>query len=106
MCAFTFFIGHMPHIVFLFIKVCKMILNLLDNSKESVNHALFKKTKYKTCFNAGKSLTLISYTASCTWPDERVPESRCKVSISSARSQANDEKSDVYVWNMSLRACG
>ena len=29
----------MPHIVFLFRKVRKMILNLLNNSKESVNHA-------------------------------------------------------------------
>ena len=45
----------------------------------------FEKTKCKTCFNAGKSLTLISYTASCTWPDERVPESRCKVSIRSSK---------------------
>ena len=41
MCAFTFFIGNMPHIVFLFRKVRKMNLKLLNNSKESGNHALF-----------------------------------------------------------------
>ena len=41
MCAFSFFIGIMPHIVFLFRKVRKMILNLLNNSKEIVNHAFF-----------------------------------------------------------------
>ena len=45
----------------------------------------FKKAKCETCFNAGKPLTLNSYTASCTWPDERVPESRCKVSIRSSK---------------------
>ena len=33
----------MPHIVFLFRQVRKMILNLLNNFKESVNHAFFKK---------------------------------------------------------------
>ena len=45
MCAFTFFIGNTPHIAFLFRKVRKMILNLFNNSKESVNHAFFKKDK-------------------------------------------------------------
>ena len=52
----------------------------------------FKKTKCKTCFNAGKSLTLISYTASCTWPDERAPESRCKVSIRSSKKRLHTKK--------------
>ena len=42
MCALTFFIGNMPHIVFLFGKIrFWMILNLLNSYKESENHAFF-----------------------------------------------------------------
>ena len=90
---FTCFYWKYATYCFLFGKVRKMNLKLLNNSKESVNHAFFKKTKCKTCFNAGKSLTLISYTASCTWPDERAPESRCKVSIRSAKRRLHTKKS-------------
>ena len=64
----------------------------------------FKKRKCETCFNAGKSLTLISYTASCTWPDERVPESRCKVSIRSSKKRLHTKNppisSDIrHLWS-------
>ena len=52
----------------------------------------FKETKCKTCFNVGKSLTMISYTASCTWPDERAPESLCKVSIRSSKKRLHTKK--------------
>ena len=41
MCAFTFFMRNMPHIVFLLRKVRKMNSKLLNDSKESVNHAFF-----------------------------------------------------------------
>ena len=78
---------------FLLRKVGKMILNLLNNSEENVNKAFFKKkNKCKTCFNAEKSLTLISYMASCIWPDERAPESRCKVSIRSSKKRLHAKK--------------
>ena len=41
-CAHLHFLLEICHILFfLFRKVCKMILNLLDNFKESVNHAFF-----------------------------------------------------------------
>ena len=41
MCALTFLLEICHILFFLFRKVCKMILNLLDNFKESVNHAFF-----------------------------------------------------------------
>ena len=37
-------------------------------------------------------MTLISFTASCAWPNERAPESRCRVPIRSSKKGLHTKK--------------